>query len=79
MAKRRKKNERIYKYECTITGEKFKLTEKAENQDELVSIKAYYELNPDEDDRPAVIKKQLELEAQNTFNKDDLFGEANDQ
>lgn len=62
MGKKKKKNERIYRYECTLTGEKYKLTEKSENPDELMSVNAYYQMHPDEDDRPAVIKKQLGVE-----------------
>lgn len=61
MAKRRK-DKKIYKYECTLTGESYKLTEKAPNPDELVSVKAYYELNPEKDDRPLDIKKRLGIE-----------------
>lgn len=57
---RRSRRERItYDYECTITGEQFVRTEKAPNPKELVSVKAYYELNPEKDDRPAVVKKRL--------------------
>lgn len=61
MAKR-KKEKKIYKYECTLTGESYKVTEKAANPDDLVSVKAYYELNPDKDDRPLDVKKQLGIE-----------------
>ncbi len=56
----KRRRERItYDYECSLTGESFTRTEKAPNPKELVSVKAYYELNPDMDDRPAVIKKKL--------------------
>ena len=58
MAKR-KKEKKIYKYECSLTGDTYKLTEKAENPDDLVSVKAYYEMHPEKDDRPKNIKKQL--------------------
>lgn len=58
MAKRRREK-KIYKYECTLTGEQFTLTEKAEHPDELVSVKAYYEMHPELDDRPKDIKKKL--------------------
>lgn len=61
MAKRRKEK-KIYKYECTLTGQEFKVTEKAENPDELVSVKGYYELNPEKDDRPKDIKIKLGVE-----------------
>lgn len=56
---RRKKEKKIYKYECTITGDQYTLTEKAENPDDLTSVKAYYEMHPEKDDRPADIKKKL--------------------
>ena len=56
----RRKRERItYDYECSLTGEQFVSTEKAQNPKELLSVKAWYEMNPDKDDRPAVIKKKL--------------------
>ncbi len=59
---RRKKEKKIYKYECTITGDQYTLTEKAENPDDLMSVKAYYEMHPEKDDRPADIKKKLGIE-----------------
>ncbi|MGB0452826.1 MAG: hypothetical protein ACPGJV_03855 [Bacteriovoracaceae bacterium] len=59
----RKKQVKIYRYECPITGENYKLQAEAKNPDDLMSIKAYYQMNPDEDDRPDHIKKELgELE-----------------
>ncbi len=63
MAKRRReKAQKIYKYECSLTGESYKLTEKVDNPNDLVSVNAYYELHPEVDDRPAVIKKKLGIE-----------------
>ncbi|MDD0853143.1 hypothetical protein HBN50_08545 [Halobacteriovorax sp. GB3] len=59
MAKRRQKKQ-IYRYECTITGETYKTTKQAKNPDDLISVQAYYEMNPEEDDRPEEIKIQLE-------------------
>ena len=50
MATRRSK--RTYNYNCTITDRAFKLTRQAPNPEELISVNAYYELNPDKDDRP---------------------------
>ena len=47
-----KKHREFYKYHCTITNEAFTLTRKAEHPDELVSVAAWYELNPQHDDRP---------------------------
>lgn len=61
MAKR-KKFKKIYRYQCTMTEEEFKTTREAPNPDDLMSIKAYYEMHPEEDDRPEDIKKQLEVE-----------------
>jgi hypothetical protein len=54
-----------YNYECSLTGEQFVTTERASHPKELLSVKAYYEMNPDKDDRPAVIKKKLGLPAVN--------------
>lgn len=58
MAKRRREK-RTYKYDCTLTGETFVLTEKAANPDELFSVEAWYEMNPEKDDRPENIKKKV--------------------
>lgn len=57
MAKKRQKI--TYDYECSITEEKYTVRKKAENPDDLISINSYYELHPEEDDRPEVIKMQL--------------------
>jgi hypothetical protein len=76
MAKRRKEKKQ-YHYECTLTGEKFTLTEKADNPDELYSVEAYYEMNPEMDDRPKDVKKKIELdkEAQEAANNaEELLG-----
>jgi hypothetical protein len=58
MAKRRKEK-RTYKYACNLTGEEYILTKKVDNPDNLMSVKAYYEMNPDDDDRPEDVKKLL--------------------
>ena len=55
----RKKQIKIYYYECSLTGESYKTTAEAPNPEELMSISAYYQLNPEEDDRPEHIKKEL--------------------
>lgn len=55
----KKKFKRIYEYKCTITGETFQTTKEAPNPGELVTVQAYYQLNPDKDDRPEAIKKQV--------------------
>ena len=58
----RTKQKVVYRYDCTITGENFRTTREAAHPKELVSVKAFYELNPDKDDRPDYIKKQAEVE-----------------
>lgn len=63
MAKRRREK-KFYKYECAMTGEVITVTEKSENPDDLVSVKAYYEMHPEKDDRPADIKKKLGVETE---------------
>lgn len=56
----KRRRERVtYEYECNMTGEKFVRTEKAPNPKDLMSVKAYYEMHPENDDRPAVVKKRL--------------------
>lgn len=59
---KRKKEKKIYRYDCTLTGKSFKLTEKAPHPDELVSVEGYYQLHQDKDDRPAIVKKKLGLD-----------------
>lgn len=61
---KRKKEIKIYKYDCSLTGETYKLTRAAENPDELVSVKAWYEMHPEHDDRPEDVKKRLGLNEQ---------------
>ena len=56
----KKKFRETYNYECSITEEQFTTRRKADNPEELISIKAYYELNPDMDDRPQSVKQRLE-------------------
>ncbi len=57
--KRHKREKLTYTYECSLTGEEFVMTSKAQNPKDLLSVKAYYELHPENDDRPAIIKKKL--------------------
>ena len=45
-----------------MTGDIYKTTREAPSPDDLVSVNSYYELNPEEDDRPENIKKQLGVE-----------------
>ncbi len=61
MAKRRKEK-KIYKYDCSLTGDTYKVTAKAENPEELMSVKAWYEMNPEHDDRTDDVKKRLGIE-----------------
>lgn len=80
MAKRRKNQVEYHKYECNITGQVYKTTRKAPNPEELMSVKAYYEMHPEEDDRPAVIKKQIADEEARQEALADLFAPpSNDQ
>ena len=58
----RKREKKTYTYECSITGETFKTTRQAPHPDDLISIKAYYELNPDKDDRPEKVIQKLAVE-----------------
>jgi hypothetical protein len=63
---KRRRERVVFNYECSLTGEAFTLTEKAPNPKDLVTVKAYYELNPEMDDRPAVVKKKLGIESPET-------------
>jgi hypothetical protein len=58
---KRRREKITYNYECSLTGEQYVTTEKAQHPKDLLSVKAFYEMNPDMDDRPAVIKKRLGL------------------
>ena len=58
---RRRKEQKTYKYECSLTEEKYTLTKKVDNPEELMSVTAYYEIQPDKDDRPQDIKLKLGL------------------
>ena len=77
MAKR--KYEKFYNYKCTITDEEFTLTKEAPNPSELTSVKAYYEMHPEEDDRPEHIKilAKQELEKQASLADSDIDTELN--
>ena len=61
MAKRRRRKKYVetFEYKCSITEEKYLLTEKAQNPEELISVAAFYDLNPDKDDRPDHVKAEL--------------------
>jgi len=58
----KKKSERIYKYTCTLTGEKFTSRRRVDKPEELVSLHTYYQLNPEMDDRPEHVVKVAESE-----------------
>lgn len=58
---KRRREKVTYNYTCSLTGEEFVTTEKAANPKDLLSVKAYYEMHPEMDDRPAVVKKKLGL------------------
>lgn len=62
---KRRREKITYNYECSLTGETFVTSAKAPHPKELLSVKAYYEMNPDMDDRPAVIKKKLGIPVNN--------------
>lgn len=58
----KKKIKKIYKYECTMTGEAFKTTAEAAHPDELTTVSAYYQLHPELDDRPLEVKIKVKQE-----------------
>ena len=62
MKKRKEKS--FYKYQCTLTAEEFITTRQAPHPDELVSVRAYYDLHASEDDRPAVMIARLGLDVE---------------
>lgn len=57
---KKKKHKRIYTYQCGLTQQTFKVGALAENPNDLVSVKAYYQLHPEFDDRPEIIKLQIQ-------------------
>lgn len=59
----RKKQKKTYTYECSLTGEKYRVHRECSNPGDLISVKAYYELNPDKDDRPLAVIKEKERES----------------
>ena len=60
---RKKRNKKLYFYNCTLTEERFKTTQEAPSPDELLSVNAFYEMNPEMDDRPENIKLEMENRA----------------
>jgi hypothetical protein len=61
----RKQKKQIFRYECSLTGETFKTTKKAKNPEELISVEAYYEMHPENEDRPEHILKEIEEQKEN--------------
>jgi len=57
MAKKRYRE--TYTYKCTLTNETFELTNRTKDTENLISVKAWYDLNPDKDDRPEVVKRAV--------------------
>ncbi len=58
----RKRYVKTYKYQCTITEKEYKVTSEAPSPDELVSVEAYYQMHPEEDDRPDSVLAKLGIE-----------------
>ena len=74
----KRKSKRIFRYKCSLTEREYKVTAEAKNPEELMSVEAYYELHPDEDDRPEPIMAQLKIEKENEEQEqqsDPLFDE----
>ena len=68
---RKKRNKKLYFYNCTLTEERFKTTQEAPNPDELLSVNSFYEMNPEMDDRPENIKLEMENRAKETEPKEE--------
>jgi hypothetical protein len=75
---RRKRQQKIYRYDCTLTGETFKTTREIKNTDDLVSVEAYYEMNPEKDDRPAAVKAQVQADKEAREAMAAMFAPAED-
>ena len=58
----KKKIKKIYKYECNVTNEQFKTTAEAPSPGDLTTVSAYYQMNPEMDDRPLEIKVKIKNE-----------------
>lgn len=58
----KKKIKKIYKYECNVTGDQFKTTAEASSPGDLTTVSAYYQMNPELDDRPLEIKVKIKNE-----------------
>jgi hypothetical protein len=72
----KKKIKKIYKYECNVTGEQFKTTAEAPSPGDLTTVSAYYQMNPELDDRPLEIKVKIKNEEESAAElKASLLGE----
>lgn len=72
----KKKFKRFYNYKCSLTEETFKVTKEAQHPEDLMSVKAFYQLHPEHDDRPEYIKKLVEVEEANSASANlDIFGQ----
>jgi hypothetical protein len=72
----KKKIKKIYKYECNVTGEAFKTTSEAPHPGDLTTVSAYYQMNPEMDDRPLEIKVKIKNEEDSAAElKANLLGE----
>ncbi len=72
----KKKIKKIYKYECNVTGEQFKTTAEAPSPGDLSTVSAYYQMNPELDDRPLEIKVKIKNEEDSAAElKASLLGE----
>jgi hypothetical protein len=58
----KKKIKKIYKYECNVSGETFKTTSEAPSPGDLTTVSAFYQMNPELDDRPMDIKLKIKNE-----------------
>ena len=68
---RKKRNKKLYFYNCTLTEKRFKTTQEAPNPDELLSVNSFYEMNPEMDDRPENIKLEMENKAKEAESKEE--------
>ncbi|MBT3235537.1 MAG: hypothetical protein HN353_06280 [Bdellovibrionales bacterium] len=72
----RRKSRPTYSYRCSLTEAKYRTTREAPNPGELLSVRAYYELHPDEDDRPEKVRREeAELAAQQESESAEMFDE----
>lgn len=62
---KRRREKITYNYTCSLSGEEFVMTGKAKDTKDLTNIKSYYEMHPEMDDRPAIIKKKLGIPTSN--------------